>query len=480
MGLDRVKAIWQHLSGKNKIECGKRGLKTYRLSEANRSIHSITLGASGSGKSRLAQHLAAQSMKMGEGVSIVDPKGDLYQNFLEVVYKHLRTKSVIPPDKYVLFDPTSEARLPGFNPLEVPEGEDPYPHAMAIMDVLEKLWSRFWGPRMENLLRNTLIALMENDLTLLEVEKFLIDPDFRELLVEDLENEQVRHFWLQRFPSISQSDRAVWVEPVLNKVGAFVSSPVISEIVGQNNSTIDFREVLDEGRVLLVNLPKSKLGPQVAHLLGALLVARINQAAISRSELPEEERRQYFLYVDEFQNYASSSFREVLSEARGFSLSLQMLTQDFEGVTEELKASILANSKLLFCFRVSREDAEVMAKHLFEATGEEIKFHPEKDKWGKHKSNPTYRSIQEEREEKINELVNLEPRQVYMKVRGSGGPKLMRTITTPEYDISKLEISEFSETLMRPYTRRREEIREEIDNRRAQLEERTEESVLGG
>lgn len=479
MSTSRMKAIWNELSGENKINCGKSGLKTYKLSKADRSIHGLVLGSSGSGKSRLALHLATQSMEQGEGVGVVDPKGDLYQRFLEAIHEHVRKQKVTPKGKYVLFDPTSSERLPGFNPLEVPEGEDPYPHAMAILDVLKKLWSHSWGPRMENLLRNVLIALMENNLTLVEAEKFLTDPDFREMLVEDLQNNQVRHFWLERYPDIPQQERSVWVEPVLNKIGAFVTSPVISEIVGQKNSTIDFREILDQGKVLAVNLPKSLLGPQVSHLLGALLVARINQAAISRADIPESERSQYHLHVDEFQNLASPSFKEVLAEARSFKLSLKLLSQDFEGITEPLKASVLANAKLLFCFRVSREDAETMAKALFRPSGLTAKYVPEKDTFGKPKSNPTFRSIHGEMEKKVQELVDLEPRKVYMKVRGQGGPKLMRTITTPEYDIPRNELANFANRLMEPYTRTREGIRRELDDRRARLEERTEQYVMG-
>lgn len=480
MGLERLKSIWQHMSGRNKITCGKSGMRTLRLSQSDRNVHAIGLGASGCGKSQFARQLALGSLSKGEGLGIVDPKGDLYKDLLKDLYHHVREQKVIQSDQYVLFDPTSTERLPGFNPLEVEEGVDPYPQCLSIVEILRKQWSDFFGPRMSNLLRNSFVALMENDLTFLEVEKFLTDPDFREMLVKDLNNEQVKHFWLERYPSISPDDRARWVEPVLNKIGAFVASPVISEIIGQKNSTIDFRRILDEGKTLLVNLPKSKLGPQVAYLLGALIVGEINQAAISRSDLPEEERNQYFLHVDEFQHYASPSFSSVLSEARGFSLSLFLYTQDFEGISDELQASILANAKALFSFRVSREDAEIMAKHLFESTGLTKKFVPEKDSWGKPKSNPSYRSIQEEREEKINELTSLPNRKLYMRIRGKGDPKLMRTITTPEYDIPRAESDEFAEKLMKPYTKRREEIREEIEDRRSRLEERTEQAVLGG
>ena len=479
MGTNRLTEIWKYLAGENRISCGKSGFRTYKLSQSDRSIHGLILGASGTGKSRLALHLATESLRVGEGVGLVDPKGDLFQKYLCAIYKHLKNQKVVPAGKYVLFDPTSDYRLPGFNPLEVEEGEEPYPQAMALMDVFEKIWSRFVGPRMLNILRNTILTLMKNNLTLLEVEPFLTDPDMREMLARNLDNEQIKHFWLKRFPNIPEQERSIWVEPVLNKVSAFVTSPVIAELVGQRHTTIDFRRILDKGKTLVINLPKSKLGPEVSYLLGALLVAKINQAAISRSNLPEEERNQYHIYVDEFQNYASPSFTEVLSEARGFALSLHMITQDLEGVDERLRASILANAKLLYSLRVSRSDAEIMARHLFEATGQDYKFVPDQDAWGKPKSNPSFISIQEEREEKINELVNLRPRQVYMKVRGKGKPNLMRTITTPDYRIRQSKLEEFSDRIKRPYTRPRDEIRNEIARRRAQIEERIEEAVIG-
>lgn len=216
---------------------------------------------------------------------------------------------------------------------------------------------------MDELMRNALVTLAESGLTLLEVQPLLTDDTFRTNLVRGLKNADARSYWLERFDPLSQAMKSQYAEPVLNKTQKFVADPAIRAIIGQRKSTIDFREIMDEGKILLVNLAKGAL-KENAMLLGALLVAKIQMSAMSRADIPKEQRRPWYLFVDEFQNFATESFSEILSESRKYGLSLVMAHQNLDQLNDMLRASILANVSTQVFFALSKNDAMKLASEI--------------------------------------------------------------------------------------------------------------------
>ncbi len=476
----KLKKTAEVLFGGDKVPVGKQGLRTKKVSAEARKIHSFTLGSSGVGKSRLLLHRINQAIDRGEGVGVIDPKGDLYRYLLKAIYVKIKNGKNLA-NKLVLFDPTA-ARLPAFNPIEVnsKDEEKQYQKALSVMKVFKKMWEDFWGPRLADILRNSLLLLIEKGEPFTMVPRLLTDEEFRKYMVKDLNHRQVKEFWEYRFEKLPEREKRTWVESTLNKVNEFNASPQARNIVGRRRSSIDFRDIIDDGKIFLANLPKGRLGEN-AHLLGALLVSSINQAAISRATLPKDKKPLFHLYLDEAQNFATENTREVLAESRSSGLSIHMATQDLAGLSYDLRSSVLANCKLLFSFRCSREDADIMGKHLFQASGEEVKFQLKEGFLGEEESNPIYRGVSEEHERNSNSLVNLERRQVYFKVRGSGNePTLLETIDTPDYGVDRKTARQFAEKAMRPYTEKRKKVKKKRETHRNELEKKVNKAVLNG
>ena len=349
----------------------KRKIPLY-ITPDQRARHAYCIGASGSGKTKFLEGLIRQDIRMGNGAGIIDCHGDLANDII-------RYLSTLPPysnvsqedydsfsyERVVLVDPTDQDYSIGFNPLEVTEGVRPYAQALELLGVFKKIWG-YWGPRMDELMRNVLVTLAESGLTLLEVQPLLTDDGFRARIAGELRNVEAKRYWLERFDPLSPSMKSQYSEPVLNKTQTFVADPVIRSIVGQRKSTIDFRKIMDQGKILLVNLSKGTL-KENALLLGGLLVAKIQMAAMSRTDIPEDQRRPWHLYVDEFQNFATESFAEILSEARKFGLSLFMAHQNLDQVNNLLRASILANVGTQVYFGLSRSDAMKLASEVSRA-----------------------------------------------------------------------------------------------------------------
>ena len=238
--------------------------------------------------------------------------------------------------------------------------------ASELISVFKKLWADSWGPRTEHILRNTLLALLElPQATLLDAQRLLADYEYRQALVTVLEDGPVKKFWLKEFEQYSKNFRTESVSPIQNKVGQFVTHPIIGRIIGESQSSFDIRAAMDEGKVLLADLSKGKIGEDASNLLGALLLTRIELAALSRADVSEAQRRDFYTYVDEFHTVTSASFTNILSEARKYHLNLILGHQYMGQLDDELRAAIFGNVGTIISFRLGASDANYVAREFY-------------------------------------------------------------------------------------------------------------------
>jgi hypothetical protein len=343
-----------------------RDAAQFWLTSDQRARHMHVVGASGTGKTKALEGWIQQDMARGRGCGVIDLHGDLTRNLVDF----LAASPAGRRRRVYLIDPSVRSVVPGFNPLEVLPGVEPYGQALELIGVFQKIWAEFWGPRMDEILRNCLLALMEQRLTLLELAPFLTDRNFRLRIVGKVDNPGVKEFWLARFDKLSTGAQTAYVEPVLNKVGTFTGDPYLRAVLGQERSTIDLRRIMDRGDVLLANLSKGAL-KENALLLGALLVTKVQLAALSRTDLPEVKRRPFVLYVDEFQHFATDAFGEILAEARKYSLRLVLAHQHLGQLGRDLRAALLGNVLTHVAFRLSVQDAKALAPDLSPAFREQ-------------------------------------------------------------------------------------------------------------
>jgi len=324
----------------------------------DRRRHIAILGKTGMGKSTLLSNLIVSDIQAGRGVGVIDPHGDLAEGLLDCIPKH-RTNDV------VLFD-AGDTNFPlSFNLLSCDTREQRPLVASGIVSAFKKLYGESWGPRLEHILRNALLALLEvPGSSLLSLLRLLSDARYREALLRKVTDPVVRAFWQREFVGMPAKLQAEAIAPIQNKVGHFVSSPLLRNIVGQTRSTINLRKLMDDGKVLIVNLSKGRIGDDASTLLGALLVTSIQIAAMSRSSVPERDRRDYYLYVDEFQNFATDSFATILSEARKYRLNLTIANQYLAQMEEPTMHAVFGNVGTLLCFQVGAKDAEILAEQL--------------------------------------------------------------------------------------------------------------------
>lgn len=343
--------------GEPRVALGKSTFRGAGLSievTSSRLTHLAVLGMTGTGKSSLLQNLIRHDLEASRGFALLDPHGDLFEAVSS------RSPAGCQVEVLVLDAPTLGS-LWRFNPLSDISAEQ-VPLAVAgLVEVLRKLWSDDWGPRLEHLLRNVLWTLLENPgTTLADIPRLLGDREFRSQLVERVENEVVRDFWQTEFAGYSPAFRAVVTAPVLNKVGAFLSDPRVRRILAAEKSSFDIRKVMDRGGVLLVNLAKGKLGEGPATLLGSLLVSSISLAALSRADTPLAERRPFYVYLDEFHLFATEMLVNMFAELRKFGVSLTVACQYLGQLDPAIRESLLANVGTVCAFRVTPEDARVL------------------------------------------------------------------------------------------------------------------------
>jgi len=316
------------------------------------------IGKTGTGKSTLIENLAISDIKNGYGLALIDPHGDMAEDILNFIKKK-RIKDVI------YFNPGDLDYPIAFNPLEKVPKDFHHLVVSGIISTFKKIWSESWGPRLEHILRHSILSLLEYpNSTLLDLPKLLTDKDFRTNVINFVTHPQVREFWLSEFDRYSAWLRSEAISPILNKIGQFLTSIPLRNIVGQRENSFDLRQVMDEGKILLVNLAKGKIGEDNCSLLGALIVTKIHLAALSRTDLPEEKRKPFYLYVDEIHSFLTLSFVDILSEARKYGLNLILAHQYIEQLDEKIRAAIFGNVGTLISFRIGAEDAKYLAQEF--------------------------------------------------------------------------------------------------------------------
>jgi hypothetical protein len=436
------------IDGRNVINLGwywserKQEWQLAKIREDDRKIHFYVVGASGTGKSKFLEFLIRQDIAKGNGFGVIDPHGDLVEDVKGYLALTLPKEEV--GNRVVLIDPTYEEFTVAFNPLEKLEGVSSAEIAAELVEAFKKIWIDAWGARMEDLLRNTLIALIEAELTLDNLPKFLVDEDFRENVLERVTHPIAKRYF-QRFNALAPRTREEWMESTLNKVNAFLSDDRIREIFSFQKSSFNLREIMDNRKILLIKLDRGRL-KENGDLIGSLLMTKIRMAAFSRSDIPREKRVPFYLYIDEFQNFATEEFIDTLSEARKYGLVLIMAHQNLSQLPKELQDSVLTNCGIQCYFRVCRRDAEILAKEAFETTGMEVKavgLSPEY-------SDYDWFTYPEEWEKYFQELQQLPNRCFYAKHKIEGGILPLKTVDVlPAYEEFEIKKEEFEERLRR-------------------------------
>lgn len=326
----------------------------FGIKHSDRRAHLYILGKTGTGKSTLLETLMLSDTKNGRGFALLDPHGDLVK----------KIKSQIPwsrRDDLIDFDATGADHSYGFNPLgNVPQDKRPLA-ASGLIQVFKHLWLDSWGPRLEYILRNCLLSLLDYpNADLSDILKLLSDKNFRKKVVPCITDEQIKAFWINEYERYSERLRSEAISPIQNKVGAFLAHPILRKILLRPEKPLNLRRIMDEGKILLVNLAKGSLGEDTANLLGSLLISRFDLAALSRANIVEQERRDYTLYLDEFHNFTTQSLILMLSELRKYRLSLVLAHQYLTQIDFPIRDAVLGNVGTLVVFRIGGRDAETL------------------------------------------------------------------------------------------------------------------------
>ena len=400
---------------------------TFGIKREDRRRHMYVIGKTGMGKTTLLENMIISDIISGQGLAVVDPHGDLAEEILNFIPAN-RVNDVI------YFNPADIDYPIAFN---VMEHVDPkYRHLIAsgLIGVFKKIWADSWGPRLEYLLRNTILALLEYpDSTLLGVPRLLIDEDYRKKVVSKISDPVVKTFWTDEFTKYSKQFTVEAISPIQNKVGQFLSSSLVRNIVSQPHSSIDMRDIMDNKKILIVNLSKGRIGEDYSALLGAMLITKIQLAAMGRVDTPEEERKDFYLYVDEFQNFATDSFAGILSEARKYRLDLIVAHQYIGQLEETVSDAIFGNVGTIISFRVGATDAEFLEKEF----------------------EPIFM---------MNDLVNLAKYDMYLKlmIDGVSGDAFSATSLPPIQVTVKSDPEKIVRVSRERYTKKREEVEDKV------------------
>ncbi|MBP9718706.1 type IV secretory system conjugative DNA transfer family protein [Candidatus Gracilibacteria bacterium] len=326
----------------------------FGIKRTDRRRHLYVVGKSGTGKSKLLELLIIEDIMAGKGVGVLDPHGDLVDNIL----RHIPKERI---DDVVLFNPADYDFPVAFNPLEQVPPEMRVRVTIGFIDIFKKLFGNNWTNRLEHVLRYTTLALLDSpNTTVLSILKMLSDKNYRQKIVARIEDSVVKNFWVNEFAAWSEKFDNEAIMPILNKVGQFVSTALIRNIVGQSKNKIDIQDIMDSGKILLMRISKGNLGEENAALIGSMVVTKIQQAAMARTAIPEEERRDFYLYCDEFQYFATDTFAEILSEARKYRLNLTMAHQYMGQLTHVIRTTAFGNVGSIINFRVGADDAAVL------------------------------------------------------------------------------------------------------------------------
>ena len=353
----------------------------------DRRRHMYIIGKTGMGKTTFIENMVVQDILNGHGVCFVDPHGDSVEKILQF----------IPSDRIndVIYLNPADIDFPiAFNPLEAVDARHKHLVASGLMGVFTKIWAGVWSSRMEYILNNTILALLDSPgNTMLGIARMYVDKVYRKKIVDNIKDPVVKSFWVDEYANYQDKFRTEAVAPIQNKVGQFLSNSIIRNIVGQTKSSIDLRDIMDNRKILLLNLAKGRIGEDSSALLGAMVITKLQLAAMSRVDTPEEERADFYLYVDEFQNFATESFASILSEARKYRLNLIVAHQYIGQLVQDrntiVRDAIFGNVGTMITFRVGADDAEFLEKEY----------------------EPTYT---------MNDLVNLSKFSIYLKLMING------------------------------------------------------------
>lgn len=336
----------------------------FGIKRPDRRRHMYIIGKTGTGKTTLLDNMTVQDIQRGNGVAVIDPHGEYAERML----------SFVPQERIgdvVYFNPADTAHPIGFNMLEKPNPAMRHFVASGLMSVFKKLWVDAWSARMEYFLSNSILTHLESDdATLMGVHRIFGDKAYRKRMVAQVQDSVLKAFWENEFEKLPESFMREAVAAIQNKVGQFIANPLIRNVIGQPKSSFNLRDIMDGKKILIANLAKGRIGEENSKLLGAMLVTRIYLAAMSRVDMPEDEREDFYVYVDEFQNFATESFASILSEARKYHLNLTMANQYMAQLVDDktksavLRDAILGNVGTLISFRIGAEDAEVLEKEF--------------------------------------------------------------------------------------------------------------------
>ncbi len=404
----------------------------FGIKRKDRRQHVYVLGKSGSGKSVLLSNLIIQDIKNGEGVCVVDPHGELVEDILNLIPKN-RAEDVI------YFNPADTDFHVGFNVIQLDNPKYKHLVASGLMGIFTKIWANAWSARMEYILNNTILALLDTpNTTMLGIPRMLVDKDYRQMIINNLKDPVVKAFWIHEYEQWREQFRNDAIAPIQNKVGQFLSTSIIRNVVGQSKSTIDIFKIMNEGKIFLVNVSKGRIGEDNSALLGGMIITKIQLATMERVRIPEAERKDFYLYVDEFQNFATDAFANILSEARKYRLNLtiahQYTAQLESKDSTKVKDAVFGNVGTMIVFRVGADDADFLEKE----------FEPEFT---------------------TQDLVNLPNYHIYLKLMIDGvtsRPFSASTLPPLKADLSLGVKQKIIETSRRLYTRPRKVVEDEI------------------
>jgi hypothetical protein len=382
---------------------GRRAL--IGITQADRLGHMWILGKTGTGKSTLLTNLIHADIQAGRGCMVIDPHGDLVEALLDLVPLHR-----VPETVY--FNPADIAYPLAFNPLDCTTGLPASLVAAGMLAVLKKTWPEFWGPRMEYVLRSSLLTLLSApQTTLLDLHRLLVDLPFRQQIIRRVTDPQLLQFWHKEFATYTSHFRTEAISPIVNKTGQYLTIPLVRNLLGQRRSALVLRTIMEQGTIVLVNLAKGRLGEDVAALLGSLVMNQLELATLSRADHPASTRREYFVYVDEAHLVATPTMVELFPEARKFHLGVILAHQYLDQLHDDLRTALLGNVGTLVVFRLGGCDAAVLAPELLP-------------------------------EVRPSDVVNLPAHQMYLKLLVSGTTSRPFSVTTfpvPQSPLSQRE-----------------------------------------
>jgi type IV secretory pathway TraG/TraD family ATPase VirD4 len=329
--------------------------QVFGIRQNDRLLHTYIIGKTGTGKTTLLETMIKQDIRAGHGLCLLDPHGDLVQR-IHASFPLERQGNVIYLDI-----PDQHLKL-RYNPFKRVSDEKRSLVASGILEVFKKLWSDAWGVKLEHILRCCILTLLDQpNATLADIHSLLLDKDFRRNAVMFVSNPYLQKFWQKEFVAYTRLD----VLPVLNKIGGMLAHPVIRKVLIENPNEIFLRQAIDTGKIILVNLSKGKLGEDVSHLLGALFVSSLSSAAFSRADIPEENRRPFVAYFDEFHNFTTLSLVNMFAELRKFKVGLTLAHQYINQLDDDIRQAIFGNVGTIISFRIGTEDAQLLIKEMY-------------------------------------------------------------------------------------------------------------------